>query len=180
MPWFVEKLIIVGSVVLVMGLIYALSARGRARVGADGRQRIRMGRGVAVFFLLLGLALTVLPLYAALVHGAGIAALMVAGMGAACAFVFGSMLTPAYDVAWDDGGLEGPVSYGIWPFGPARAEMGYDRIETVGMDWASSWFVEDAQGTRIRWSGMYSGYPALMQQIEAKRPDLFPDEPQEA
>ena len=103
-------------------------------------------------------------------------ALIVGAVFTAFAGVIATSLTRRFDVTWDGDGVTGPASYGIPPFGPRMATVRFDDIADLGTDWLGSWYVENARRDRVRWNYVYSGYPALMEAIVSRRPDLFDDD----
>ncbi len=154
-----------------------LASRARPKAQGAGTGRVRPGMPTILLVVVLGTGICGLASYGWAFADGGGAALAVAigaGLGAACIATF---LLPVHDVVWDRGSVEGPASYGIWPFGPRRARIGWPDIAGFGQDLWGSWFVEDAGGNRIRWSPVHSGYPALMRAIEEACPHLFPPRP---
>jgi len=163
-----------GAVVGVFFLVFLANRSRRADASAQASGLIRMNRLVTLAIAAFGLGLAGLCFYIATLHGQ-IGGFVVGTVFGASGLVMLAFLSPRYHVRWDAEGISGPISYAVWPFGPARATIPYDRIVAIGIDWANSACVEDAAGNRIRWSQFYRGYGVPIDRILAVRPDLFPD-----
>lgn len=138
--------------------------------------RIKMNRVLILLLAAVPLALTVTALHRYVTFIAHPYTLLIALGCFALGWCILVWIKADYDVVWTAHGLTGPTSYGVWPFGPTRAAIAYPDITDVGIDWAGSFYVANAQGQRIRWSWCYSGYAGPACAIEDARPDLFPDE----
>ena len=118
-------------------------------------------------------ALGATALVAAIGWNGGPAAWAVGAAFLAFAFLSASYASPRTFVTWSGNGIEGPTSYGIYPFGPSRGHLGYDEITDVGVDGLGSFYAQAPDGSRIRWSSYYTGFADLNHEIERRRPDLF-------
>lgn len=113
----------------------------------------------------------------------GIGGLPVLAVALAALAMTAMMITaffPFYDITWDEEGIEGPTLLPPPPFGPKRTRIYWENIETAQHENGRHWYVEDAQGTRIVWSFVYFGYPALMKRVEEECPWLFDAKPEAA
>lgn len=176
MEWLRDWLgpLIGGAVMGVVGMAMRALVQGAANAEPADHGRIRCSRWA------MGILAALCAAFAAFVAWAGSyqphhpVPPILATIGTLGALYCAGWLDPAFDVVWDDYGIEGPTSYRIWPLGPGRTRMGYGAITGFGLDAGRSWFVEDTKGRRVLWSFLYLGFPRLMQEIEARRPDLFP------
>lgn len=177
MDWVADwlKPLIVGAVV---ALVLRVVVRAMAGAAPAGQGRVRCSRRATILMAVLCAGFAAFVAYAGSYQPHHPVPPILATIGTLGALYTLGWLDPAFDVVWDDRGLEGPASYQVWPLGPGRVRIAYRDIAGLGLDRGGSWFVEDREGKRVRWSFLYPGFPALMQEIEARRPDLFPEEPE--
>lgn len=88
-------------------------------------------------------------------------------------YVFGAALMSDSAIHWSEDGVSGPSTYGLWPFGPKRATIGWQDITEVGPGPYDSTAISNKVGTKIRFSQQYAGHDALFAAIKKARPDLF-------
>ena len=141
---------------------------------------IAPNRALLAVICLIGLSLAGSALLA-FAHGIG--GLLVLAVALAALAMTAMMITaffPFYDITWDEEGIEGPTLLLPPPFGPKRTRIYWENIETAQHENGRHWYVEDANGTRIVWSFVYFGYPALMKRVEEECPWLFDAKPETA
>lgn len=134
---------------------------------------IAPNRALLAVICLIGVTLAGAALFA-FAHGIG--GLPVLAVAVAALAMTGMMVTaffPFYDITWDEDGIEGPTLLLPPPLGPKRRKIFWEDIETAQHENGRHWYVEDGKGTRIVWSFIYFGYPALIQRIEEECPWLF-------
>lgn len=144
--------------------------------------RVRLSRLFIIVATLVPAALGLVGLFFALLPYASPPSQLLAVVFLPIALFVASYLSPIWEIQWDETGLTGPGNYMVPPFGPRRSLMRFDQITFAGSDTLGGFYVEDANGARIRWNGLHTGAPALMDHIMRVRPDLFPkpaDPPQD-
>lgn len=134
---------------------------------------IAPNRALLAVICLVGVALAGTALLA---FSNGIGGLPVLLVATAALAMTGMMITaffPFYDITWDENGIEGPTLLLPPPFGPKRQRIFWEDIEVAHHEKGRHWYLEDRNGTRILWSFIYFGYPALMTRVEEECPWLF-------
>ncbi len=89
--------------------------------------------------------------------------------------IMATAFSSTYDISWDTRQISGPATRWYSPFGTERQDILFENLVKAGRDNWGNYFVEDIDGTRIRWNWFYNGYPELMYFIEDICPHLFPD-----
>lgn len=167
----------------LIGLVWQFLVRSGMRQKAEARAReqreIRPSRRAYAILTAFFAVLTVACAIVAILYlhrfsnpsprTVGIAALVLGLL----TYYVGNYLLPAYQVTWDDQGLEGPISHKPFPFGPGRMRTDFADIVALTTDWTDSLAVIGPDGRAIRFSYLYPGFRVLVELIEEKRPDLF-------
>lgn len=169
---FIKYALISGGAILAVQAMGKWSARIKASDAASEARRIRPSRNMNLVMVFAELAIASAGFYGAFFANAGMIALLLAIVFLAMAFLTAMNLAPGWEVRWDDSTLSGPASY-FPPYAPRQAQMRFDQIQEVGTDMLGSYYAANGEGVRIRWNGLYTGYPALMGKIVEARPDLF-------
>ena len=75
-------------------------------------------------------------------------------------------------LTWSADDVRGPAKLGGLSVRRPRTAMSWKDIRKVGAltNWA--WYLEDADGRRVWWSGSYKGYGAFVTALGRNRPDL--------
>jgi hypothetical protein len=148
-----------------------LFAKARPAMSVPDGGRIRPSRAMIAVGMVFGLCLIVYG-----VHGwwvrFGDGSIYFAAVGLLFFSIFASGLASVYDVCWDRDSIEGPASYGMWPFGPRRARIDFAEITDVGVDGFGSFYVAEAPGNYVRWNWTYAGFPAVMMAVAEACPHL--------
>ncbi len=138
---------------------------------------IAPNRALLAVICLIGVALAGSAL---LTYFKGIGGTPVLAVAVASLVMTAMMITaffPFYDITWDEEGIEGPTLLLPPPFGPKRARIFWENIEIAHHENGRHWYLEDVHGTRILWSFVYFGYPALIKRVEEECPWLFDAKP---
>jgi hypothetical protein len=156
---------------------YWFRLRSKPRELAEGGGRIAPSRRAIGIAVVSGLLLSALGC-TALWYGAVVPGSLMAASGLGLALLVALSLSHRHDVIWNGEGIEGPcrVFWGI--LGSARMRIRWSEIALTGRGRTLSGysFVEAADGRRIYWSSLYSGFAVFERQLRVHRPDLFDDE----
>lgn len=159
---------------LIAMLRHIMTHQPAIETDAEGETgRIAPNRALLAVICLIGLALTGAALWA-FAHGFG--GLAVPAVALAALAMTGMMVTaffPFYDITWNVDGIEGPTLLLPPPFGPRRQRIFWEDIEVAQHEKGRHWYLADGKDTRIVWSFIYFGYPALIRRVEEECPWLF-------
>lgn len=159
-------------------LRHVMTRQPIVEMDAEGETgHIAPNRALLAVICLIGVSLAGSALLA---FANGVGSLMVLVVAFAALAMTVMMVTaffPFYDIIWDEEGIEGPTLLLPPPFGPKRARIFWENIEIAHNENGRHWYLEDANGTRIVWSFVYFGYPALMKRVEEECPWLFDTKP---
>lgn len=159
---------------LLAVLRHVMTRRPTIESDAEGETgRIAPNRALLAVICLVGVALTGAALFAFLRGMGGLPVLIVAFAAIAMTGMMITAFFPFYDITWDEDGIEGPTLLLPPPFGPKRRKMFWEDIDRLGHEQGRHWVLQDRHGTRILWSFIYYGHPALMTRIEEECPWLF-------
>jgi uncharacterized membrane protein len=134
---------------------------------------IAPNRALLAVICLIGVALAGTALLAFANGVGGLPVLLVATAALAMTGMMVTAFFPFYDITWDENGIEGPTLLLPPPFGPKRKRIFWEDIELAHHEKGRHWYLEDRNGTRILWSFIYFGYPALLTRVEEECPWLF-------
>lgn len=159
---------------LLAVLRHVMTRRPTIETDPEGETgRIAPNRALLAVICLVGVALAGAALFAFL-HGlAGLPVLTVAIAALAMTGMMVTAFFPFYDITWDEDGIEGPTLLLPPPFGPKRRKMFWEEIDRASHEQGRHWVLQDRHGTRIMWSFIYYGHPALMARIDEECPWLF-------
>lgn len=159
---------------LLAMLRHALTRQPVIENDAEGETgHIAPNRALLAVICLIGVALAGSALLAFTQGIGGLAVLAVAVAALAMTAMMVTAFFPFYDITWDEDGIEGPTLLLPPPLGPKRRKIFWENIELAQHEKGRHWYLEDASGTRIVWSFIYFGYPALMKRVEEECPWLF-------
>jgi len=165
-----------GIIVVAVGatslVSYWFRLRSKPRALAEGGGRIAPSRRAIGIAVLSGLLLSAIGC-TALWYGAVVPGLLMAASGLGLALLVALSLSHRHDVIWNGEGIEGPcrVFWGI--LGSARMQIRWSEIALTGRTLSGYSFVEAADGRRIYWSSLYSGFAVFGNRLKLHRPDLF-------
>lgn len=135
--------------------------------------RIAPNRALLAVICLVGVALVGAALKAFADGTGGYPVLIVAFVALCMTAVMVTAFFPFYDITWDEDGIDGPTLLLPPPFGPKRQRIFWEDIDVAHHEKGRHWFLQDHKGTRIMWSFIYYGYPALLARVEEECPWLF-------
>ena len=149
--------------------------RSKPRALAGGGGRIAPGRRAIGTGVVSGLLLSALGC-TALWYGAVVPGSLMAASGLGGALLVALSLSPRHDLVWSDTGIEGPCRKVLGILGSARTQIRWGEIALTGRTLGGYAFVETADGRRIYWSSLYSGFAVFETRLKLHRPDLFGEE----
>jgi hypothetical protein len=162
-------IVAVGTTTLVSNW-FRLRSKPRALV--EGGGRIAPGRRAIGIALVSGLLLSALGC-TALWYGAVVPGSLMAVTGLGGALLAALSLSRRHDLVWSDTGIEGPCRKIVGILGSARTQIRWSEIALTGRTLGGYSFVETADGRRIYWSSLYSGFVVFETRLQLHRPDLF-------
>lgn len=134
---------------------------------------IAPNRALLAVICLIGISLAGAALLAFANGIGGLPVLIVALAALSMTAMMVTAFFPFYDITWDEDGIEGPTLLLPPPFGPKRQRLFWEEIEVAHHEKGRHWYLEDGKGSRILWSFIYFGYPALIARVEEECPWLF-------
>lgn len=165
------------AVTMALGLFVAISharkAPQEAATDPEGETgTVAPNRALLATGLVIAAALAGSALLAVLLGSGGLAhiALAAASLAAAATMVAGFF--GAFDVFWDEDGIEGPSVLLPRPFGPKRVKIFWENIESMGNPKGRHMHVADGTGTRVVWAVFFSGCAELSCRLAEECPWL--------
>jgi hypothetical protein len=146
--------------------------RSKPRELAEGGGRIVPGRRTIGIAVVSGLLLSALGC-TALWYGAVVPGSLMAVSGLGGALLVALSLSRRHDVVWNDTGIDGPCRKIVGILGSARTQIRWGEIALTERTLDGYSFVETADGRRIYWSNLYSGFVVFETRLKLHRPDLF-------
>ncbi|MEO6216084.1 MAG: hypothetical protein ABIO86_08640 [Sphingomonas sp.] len=167
--------VIIGAVGTTTLVSHWFRQRSKPRALVEGGGRIAPGRREIGIGLVSGLLLSVLGC-TALWYGAVVPGSLMAVSGLGGAVLVALSLSRRHDLVWSDTGIEGPCRKIVGILGSARTQIRWSDIALTGRTLGGYSFVETADGRRIYWSSLYSGFVVFETRLKLHRPDLFGEE----
>ena len=146
--------------------------RSKPRALVEGGGRIAPGQREIGIGVVSGLLLSALGC-TALWYGAVVPGSLMAVSGLAGALLVALSLARRHELVWSDTGIEGPCRKIVGILGWARTRIRWGEIALTGRTLGGYSFVEAADGRRIYWSSLYSGFVVFETRLKLHRPDLF-------
>lgn len=163
------------SMAAVMACIQYITSRLRPRKLASDQGTLHLNDTMIAVGILVVFGVGCAGVFYHMVIAHSFSAILIAFISLVSVPVMATAFSPHYDISWDTKRIIGPGTIKHPPFGHERKEIPIENIVAAGKDNWGNYFVEDIDGTRIRWNWLYSGYPELMNFIEDVCPYLFPD-----
>ncbi len=161
------------GVVAAMAAIQYLIGRARPKELAGDHGTLHLNDSMIAVGILIIWGVGCAALFYHLAVANSFVAILVAFCSLVAVPVLATAFSSTYDISWNTHAITGPTTHRQPPFAPERHEIQFDSIVAAGKDKWGNFYVEDADGKRIRWNWFYNGYPELMYFVEDICPHLF-------